>query len=153
MVSNGWITRQLAERARVHLSTARRWLRQNKRPWWLDALRDCASDLGILAEPWRGWSLHQDTLRSPEGELFRPADLRAVRVMRGQIRAYQETLSFPLQADWIDRRYIRNDVSDAEPVRSPRPFPRDPIARVAPRPLRPGPGAAGDRPRAVPGAF
>ena len=145
--------RQLAERARVHASKARRWLRSGRYPWWLEQLRACAQDLGILADPWRGWSLHQDTLCSPEGELFQPADLRAVRVMRGQIRAYQETLSFPLQADWIEGRYIKVDVSVDEPAPPRRPFPHDPIAHVARRPRPPGQGAAGDRPRAAPGEF
>jgi Phage protein len=149
-----WAVRQLAERARVHLSTARRWLRTGRCPWWLQQLRDAASDLGILAGPaWRGWSLHEDTLRSPEGELFRPSDLRAVRVMRGQIRAYQHTLSFQLQADWIEGRYVKVDVSGAEVAPSRRPFPHDPIARAARRPPPPDPRAAGDRRHAPRGAF
>lgn len=105
--SNGFLARELAQRARVHLSTARRWLRSGRRPWWLEELQWLQSDLGRLAEPWRGWSLHGNHLRSPEGELFTPADLRAVRVMRGQIRAYQEALSFQYQADWVDGRYVR----------------------------------------------
>ena len=141
--------RQLAERARVHASTARRWLRSGRYPWWLEHLRDCARDLGILADPWRGWRLYGDELWSPEGELFRPEDLRALRVMRGQIRAYQETLSFQLQADWIEGRYIKVDVSVDEPAPPRRPFPPDPIERAARRPRPPDPGAVGDRRRAA----
>jgi len=152
-MSQGFIARQLAARARVHLSTARRWLRQGCVPWWLQELRDTASDLGKLAEPWSGWSLHQDRLRSPEGELFRPADLRAVRVMRGQIRVYQETLSFQLQADWIEGRYVKVDVSDAEPAPYRRPWPHEPIERAARPPRRRDPEAVGDRRRDLRGAF
>lgn len=98
---------QLVERAHIHPSTARRWIRSGRRPWWLQALRDCASNLGILARPWDGWSVHGDTLRSPEGELFQPADLRALRVLRGQIDAYQEAMAFQYQADWVDGRFVR----------------------------------------------
>lgn len=146
-----WAVRQLAEQARVHASTARRWLRSGRYPWWIEQLRDCARDLGILQVPWRGWSLRGETLCSPEGELFRPEDLRAIRVMRGQIRAYQHELSFQLQADWIEGRYIKVDVSVEEPAPPRRPFPHDPIAHAARRPRPPGPGAAADRLRA-PGA-
>ncbi len=139
--------RQLAEQARVHASTARRWLRSGRYPWWIEQLRDCARDLGILAEPWRGWRVDGDALWSPEGERFTPIDLRAVRVMRGQIRAYQEQLSFQLQADWIEGRYIKVDVSVGEPAPPRRPFRPDPTPRAGRRPPPPGPGAAGDRPR------
>ncbi len=103
---NGFDARELARRARVHLSTARRWLRSGRRPWWLDELQWLESDLGRLSEPWRGWSLAGQRLRSPEGELFTPTDLRALRVMRGQIAAYREALCTHVQADWVDGRYV-----------------------------------------------
>jgi hypothetical protein len=104
--ANGLLARELAQRARVHISTARRWLRCGRLPWWLEELRWIGSDLGRVAEPWREWSLHGERLRSPEGELFTQADLRAVRVMRGQIAAYREALCTHVQADWVDGRYV-----------------------------------------------
>lgn len=116
---------QLVERARIHPSTARRWIRSGRRPWWLQALIECAGNLGILSQSWEGWSLHRDILRSPEGELFHPEDLRALRVMRGQIEAYRSELRFQLQADWVDGRYV-----NAEIVAAPAAYP--PPARLAP---------------------
>jgi len=106
--SANFAVQQLVERARVHPSTARRWIRSGRRPWWLQALLDCAGNLGILAQPWEGWSVHKDILRSPEGELFKPADLRALRVMRGQLDAYRAAMATHLQADWIEGRYVED---------------------------------------------
>jgi len=135
--------RELATRARVHESTARRWLRTGRQPWWLE----CARDLGAFGEAWRGWSLQGDTLRSPEGEHFTPSDLRALRVMRGQIEVYQQMLKFQLQADWVDGRYVKVAVDDETPAPTRRPSPPDPTVLAARRLLPPNPATVVGRRR------
>ena len=103
---DGMLAARLAELTGRHPSTVRRWLRTQHFPSWVWRLERFTMDLGAVAPPWCGWSLHRDTLRSPEGWLFTPAELRSVPFMHAQIAAYQARERTHLQADWIEERYV-----------------------------------------------
>lgn len=107
-VMQGLLLQRLVDLTGRHPSTVRRWIRQNRFPPWVERLEHFRSDLGQVAPAWSGWSLHRDKIRSPEGLLLTPTDLRAVPVLHGQIRAYQDQSVTHLQADWVDRRYVES---------------------------------------------
>lgn len=85
---------ELAELADVHVTTARRWLRQRQAPSQvsrcLELLR--AGHLGALARAWSGWSIRGGFLVSPEGERFAPGDVRAAPYDRDQVRELRRAL-------------------------------------------------------------
>lgn len=70
--------------------TARRWKQAGRAPAdILKLLRLKGGELGELAEAWRGWTLRDDVLVSPEGMEFRAGEIRSLPLRRQQIAALQ----------------------------------------------------------------
>lgn len=77
----------LAERFGVHITTARRWVRERYAPPAVMML--LSNDIGILDAPWAGWTVRDGILRSPEGILLSIAEALSYPFMRVQIAALQ----------------------------------------------------------------
>lgn len=101
--------RMLAERTGVSLATARRWKRARRIPAAIARFIQVAifGELGVISRAWRGWSLRDGALVSPEGWTFSPGEILSLPFLRQQLAAYQAEQRVPRQADWLERRYER----------------------------------------------
>jgi len=79
--------KDLAERFGVHITTARRWVRERNAPAAVILL--LSGDLGVFAAEWEGWVVRGTSLYSPEGLEVALGDIRAVPFMKMQIAGYQ----------------------------------------------------------------
>ena len=83
-----WPTaKDLAERFGVHITTARRWVRERNAPPAVMML--LTGDLGVFDMVWEGWCVRGEALYSPEGLEVALGDIRAVPFMKMQIQSYQ----------------------------------------------------------------
>lgn len=103
--------KEIARRARVDESTARRWKRGDIIPS-PGILLVLSGDLGAFDPAWEGWFLQKGLLRSPEDWACSPGDVRAIQLKDAQIRAYREAkerLQYELdvlqkKAPWLDEQ-------------------------------------------------
>lgn len=80
--------RELAELTGASLTTARRWRRLQKAPAIVVRALEIheTHNLGRFHAEWDGWSISRDgKLHTPEGDWFRPGEVRAIRWRREQI--------------------------------------------------------------------
>lgn len=80
----------LAERFGVHITTARRWVREHYAPPAIAMI--LARDLGCLDPLWAGWTVRNGLLRSPEGILLSIHEALSYPFMRVQISALQDDI-------------------------------------------------------------
>src|SRR6185312_7940236 len=78
---------ELADFFGVHVSTARRWRREQNAPRAVIMLLAC--DLGAFDPVWAGWRVRGGLLRSPEGLEAAMQDVRALPFIRMQVVTYQ----------------------------------------------------------------
>lgn len=71
----------------VHITTARRWVRERNAPPAVVML--LSRDLGVFDEKWEGWRIVEGTLRSPEGITLTPPEALAHPFMLLQIGTLQ----------------------------------------------------------------
>jgi hypothetical protein len=76
--------KDIAAICHVDLATARRWRRQAVCPPWT-ALALLGRDLGCFSAHWRGWTIHGETLTSPEGWSTTRGEAMSVQILHQQI--------------------------------------------------------------------
>jgi transcriptional regulator with XRE-family HTH domain len=79
---------EIARRCGVDIATARRWKRGITRTPQ-SALMILEGDLGAFDPAWRGWTLRDGQLISPEGWEATPGDVLSIPLLRAQISTYQ----------------------------------------------------------------
>jgi hypothetical protein len=96
----------LATLTGAHITTARRWKRARRAPRWLETLVRTVVEgwLCAIAPAWRGWRVVDGILYSPEGWSFTPGEVRALPLLRMQLRTLQVRERLPAQGDWISGR-------------------------------------------------
>ena len=80
---------QAAALCGVSVRTIRRWEQQGAAPVWFARLLALYSgEVGALpgADGWQGWRVVRGLLVSPEGDLFRPGQLRGLRWVYGELQ-------------------------------------------------------------------
>jgi len=83
-----WSVNEIAQICGVDLSTARRWKRGATCPPQ-SALVLLSRDLGYLDPAWRGWTLCNGTLVSPENWIATPGDVLSIQLTQAQLSAYR----------------------------------------------------------------
>ena len=98
-----WPTSGAPELARLTNAaerTARRWILSDRAPRlvvrYLQLLND--GSLGLIAPRWEGWRLRGSELYSPEGQAFRPGEIRAIPLRVQQIAALERAAAAQLPA-------------------------------------------------------
>jgi transcriptional regulator with XRE-family HTH domain len=89
---------QIAERAGVDVSTARRWKSGAVR-MPTAAQRLLEADLGCFGAYWRGWKIEGEELVSPEGWRISRGQVLNVPLMRQQLAAYQKELRAKVESE------------------------------------------------------
>ena len=84
----GISTKEIARICKVDLATARRWKRG------ATCLPETARmilsrDLGCMDPAWRGWTLRDGTLVSPENWIATPGDVLSIQLTQAQLSAYR----------------------------------------------------------------
>lgn len=104
----GYSSARIAERIGVSEVTARRWKRAKKLPAAIARLLRLVlgGELGEISRAWRGWSLREGELVSPEGWTFKAGEILAIPFFRAQLAAYQAEQRLPRQADFLEERYV-----------------------------------------------
>ena len=89
----------IAELTGVSLKTAQRWKHQGFAPPLAAKLLEIHlnRDLGELANPWRGFRLHQGLIWTPENGSVTPGELRSIPYRREQLRALEIAMTQPRQ--------------------------------------------------------
>jgi hypothetical protein len=83
-----WPTaKDLAERFGVHITTARRWVRERNAPPAVMML--LTGDLGVFDMAWEGWCVRGEALYSPEGLEVAMGDVRSVPYTKMLVQSYQ----------------------------------------------------------------
>lgn len=77
----------LAERFGVHITTARRWVRERYAPPAVMML--LSGDLEVFDPEWAGWRVRSGLLRSPEGFECTMSDVRSLPFVRLQISTHR----------------------------------------------------------------
>jgi len=97
----------IAARAGVSLPTARRWKRARTLNGAIARLLRLVlfGELGEISRAWRGWSLRDGEITSPEGWGFKPGEICAIPFFRAQLAAYQAEQRLPRQGDFIEGRF------------------------------------------------
>jgi len=80
--------KEIARICGVDLATARRWKRGATCPPQ-SALMVLSRDLGVLDPEWRGWTLQEGKLVSPENWAVSPGDVLSFQLLRSQLAIYQ----------------------------------------------------------------
>jgi len=83
-----WSAKEIAQVCGVDLSTARRWKRGATCPP-KTALVLLSRDLGYLDPAWRGWTLVNGTLVSPENWIATPGDVLSIQLTQAQLSTYR----------------------------------------------------------------
>jgi len=79
---------EIARICGVSLTTAKRWKR-SKTSMPKTSAMILNRDLGCFDPAWRGWTLRQGKLISPEGWEAMPGDVLSLPLLRAQVSAYQ----------------------------------------------------------------
>jgi len=117
----GLSIKEIARRARVDPSTARRWKRGEIMPS-AGILLVLESDLGSFDPAWTGWTVRSGKLFSPEGFGCTPGDVRALEIQWAQIKAYRREV-LVLRADidalnnrapWLDEQPAPEDFASSQ---------------------------------------
>ena len=76
----GHSVRELAQLAGVTERSVRRWKVKGRipEPYCTRVALMLQADLGVISEAWRGWSIRQGELVSPEGLRLLPREIRAL---------------------------------------------------------------------------
>lgn len=84
----------LTELANVPLALAKRWTRSGRVPARLHALIQLRAhaDLGVLHPAWRGYTIRDGLLWTPDDDSLTPAQLRAAPWWRGLAKLYERKL-------------------------------------------------------------
>ena len=81
-----------------------------------------AGDLGSFDPVWKGWTIRQGKLYSPEGFAVTPGDVRALEIQWAQIKAYRREVMI-LRADlddlnnrapWLDEQPAPEDFASSQ---------------------------------------
>lgn len=107
----GLSIKEIARRARVDESTARRWKRGDIIPS-AGILLVLEGDLGAFDPTWEGWVLRRGLLCSPENWTATPGDIRAMQLKEAQVNALRrekDLLRYELdvlqkKAPWLDEQ-------------------------------------------------
>lgn len=100
--------KELSRLCGVTERTARRWKDGTRCPPE-SALRILRRDLGLFSEKWRGWTVNDGDLVSPEGWTISRNDALAVPLMHGQISALRSELA-TLEAEQFEEQPLPDEV-------------------------------------------
>ena len=96
--------KEIARICKVSLKTANRWKDGTTCPPQT-ALFVLSRDLGVFDPQWRGWTLRDGVLISPEGWEITASDVLATPLMRAQLATYQSELrAMQAERDAIDEQ-------------------------------------------------
>lgn len=89
----------IAQVAQVSLHTARRWKRRGRVPSAAYQLIDLVvnGELGALSRHWRGWTVRDGRLFTPEGWHVTPGEIRSIPVRIAHVRALEREREIPMQ--------------------------------------------------------
>ena len=79
---------EIARICKVSLKTASRWKAGTICPGYCE-VQMLARDLGCFAHAWRGWTIRDEELLSPEGWSITRNDVLAAPLLRAQVAVYQ----------------------------------------------------------------
>lgn len=113
---------ELARRTFTAERTARRWISTGLVPRLaLEFLRLIFDGpLGLISQPWNGWSLRRGKLRSPDGDEFTPEEVRALPLQLQRVRSLECELRSIADSRQADASPI-GDKSDHRAEREPDP--------------------------------
>lgn len=110
--------KEIARRARVDASTARRWKRGDIIPS-AGILLVLDGDLGAFDPAWDGWVIRGGKLCSPENWICAPGEIRALQLKEAQVSALRQEvdlLRYELdvlqkKAPWLDEQPAPRDIA------------------------------------------
>lgn len=113
METDGLSVRDITQFARVNERTARRWKARGKIPEPYASLVRfrVRAELGALEKSWDGWCFRRGELVSPEGQSFRPGEIRALPLQHAALSAYRQEAQRQRQ-DALEARQLAYVIGD-----------------------------------------
>lgn len=102
----------IADLCKVHVTTARRWKRYGDAPHAALVVVELhtTGNLGAINSDWSNWRLVDGKLIAPDQIEYTQAEIMAGPFWKRLAQAYQSEQKLERQADWVDERWIVNEI-------------------------------------------